>query len=298
MSQKLENPQEDINRIEQTLGWYLKPGEKRDLLQRWLEKVERLHYMGVYKEPVNTICTHVRHRLKELGYDHSIQYLMEVAAYKYKNPSKINSNFLDEQTVVGEPTEDSSITPYKCKQTNKQYIHRLERTIDNLKLVKKHLETDTIFVPKLDQHELGEYFVRWDHACEQIEEILDGREKVPPSTQHLLFYALSTSTQNFTFSEYVRYIRKLSDLTAKQAGKILRGHVTKIQALYEPTDTAQACSVGFFGKSCDECGSYRQDKLWRDNAPKPELFCYACKAWNPVKTESLLVKIPSLPQEE
>lgn len=272
---------------------YNSPSPKKDLILKWAQSLEELHNLGEFKEPITEISTVIHDELKEMKLDRARAWAWEVLPHKYKNLSKIHNE--DEDLVSSvQPSEISSKDlAYKCQQANKGYIRRLDKTIDILKKVKHNLETRTIFVPKLDQRELGEFYLIWDHSTKRLEEILDGREKVLPSQQHILFFCLAEATKTFTFSQYVRHIRDLANLTPKQAGKILRGYIKHVQDLYNPKTRMEACEVGYYGIECDECGSWRVEYKYNSDSQNYELFCHACKTWHQkVPTEKLLIKTP------
>jgi len=106
--------------------------------------------------------------------------------------------------------------------------------------------------------------------------------------QHMLFYALSEATLNNAYSNYVRFIREFASITAKQSGKILRGHVTKLLLLYEPKNQNEAIYNGFYGKQCDDCGTWRVEYKFNSDKNCFMLFCYAKGHWNQPTTEALM----------
>lgn len=279
---------------------YNNPSPKKDLILAWGKELELQHKLGGYDKPITEISTTIRNELKQMKLTSAIHWARHVLPHKYKDASKDFSEEEDD-TVVVTTTENSSISPedkkYRLQQMNASYIKRLSATIENLKKIRINLETKVEFVPKLDQSELGEFYLHWDFANKRITEILDGRDKVLPSQQHILFQALAEATQSFTFSMFVRKIRDLAVLTPKQAGKILRGHITHVQDLYDPKNRTEACEVGFYGTQCEYCekfekASWRVEYKYNKDSANYELFCHQCHTWDKtVRTEPLLVKV-------
>lgn len=278
---------------------YNNPSPKKDLLLAWAKELEVQQKLGGYEKPITEISTTIRHELKEMQMTSAIHWLKKVLPHKYKNESYIHDE--DEDLGDIQYPENSSLSKedkeYRLKQMNASYIKRLSKTIENLKNIRTNLETKVEFVPKLDQAELGKFYMHWDFANKRITEILDGRDKVLPSQQHVLFFALANATQSFTFSMFVRKIRDLAVLTPKQAGKILRGHITHVQDLFDPKNRMEACEVGFYGTQCQFCekfdkASWRVEYKYNKDSGNYELFCHQCHTWDKiVKTEPLLVKV-------
>jgi len=285
----IDDPNEDIKWILQNLTQYLAPGKKRELILRWADDLVELHRRGEYTEPLTTISSHITSHLKEQNLRHALPYVHEVLPFKFKDPVKmtrLEEDYLREDFLTQSSSKD--LLADDVKKTNINYCLRLERTIKILQSLKHSLETDTLFETEIPEKELEEFLVRWDGAIDRCSEILDGRHQVMPSTQHMLFYALSVSTLNYTYSTYVRFIRDFERMTPKQSGKILRGHVTKMELLYEPKNRQEARYAGFYGVECETCGSWRQEHRFNSNSNKFELYCYKGMHWNHIITEKLM----------
>lgn len=284
-----DDPAEDIKWIQANLTQYLAPGKKRELILRWADNLVELHKRGTYPEPITTISTHIRSYLREHNQVHALPYVNEVLPFKFKEVKYTPEQYQDElrSEIL---TLDSSkvLLADDVKKTNINYCNRLERTIKILQSLKHSLETDTLYETEIPEKELEEFLLRWDGAIDRCSEILDGRHQVMPSTQHILFYALSVSTLNYTYSNYVRFIRDFERMTPKQSGKILRGHVTKLELLYEPKNRKEARYAGFYGTQCETCGSYRIEYRYNSDASKFMLYCYKKGHWNEVITEKLM----------
>jgi len=284
-----EDPEEDIKWIKANLTQYLAPGKKKELILRWADDLVQLAKQGIYKEPLTHISTTITTHLKSEDLKHALPYVHEVLPFKFKDPVKMTR--LDEDLFREEIlTQDSSkvLLADDVKKTNINYCLRLDRTIKVLQSLKHSLETDTLYETEIPEKELEEFLVRWDGAIDRCAEILDGRHQVMPSTQHILFYALSVSTLNYTYSTYVRFIRDFERMTPKQSGKILRGHVTKMELLYEPKNRQEARHAGFYGIQCEICGSWRQEYRFDSNSNRFMLYCYKGMHWNEVVTEKLM----------
>ena len=109
----------------------------------------------------------------------------------------------------------------------------------------------------------------------------------------MLFFALSESTLNYAYSNYVRFIRDFASITAKQSGKILRGHVTKMLLLYEPKNQDEAIYNGFYGTICERCEgfdtpSWRVQYKYNSDASRFMLYCFRCGKWHEAKTQALM----------
>jgi len=284
-----DDPAEDIKWIQANLSQYLAPGKKKELILRWADNLVELHKRGQYPEPLTTISTHIRSYLRANDQTHALPYVNEVLPFKFKEVKYTPSEYQDE-TRSDILTLDSSkvLLADDVKKTNINYCSRLERTIKILQNLKHSLETDTLYETEIPEKELEEFLLRWDGAIDRCSEILDGRHQVMPSTQHILFYALSVSTLNYTYSNYVRFIRDFERMTPKQSGKILRGHVTKLELLYEPKNRQDARHAGFYGTQCETCGSYRIEYRYNSDASKFMLYCYKSAHWNEVITEKLM----------
>ena len=201
-----DDPEEDIKWILANLTQYLAPGKKRELILRWADDLVELHKRGEYAEPLTTISSHITSHLKENNLHHALPYVHEVLPFKFKQVTNIgkDSPLLDwyedknEEILVRDSSESEDakiLLAQDCKKINANYISRVERTVKILSEVKKCLETNTVLEPEIPEVELEEYFVRWDSALNRTQEVLDGRQQVLPSTQHMLFY--SQLEQNF-----------------------------------------------------------------------------------------------------
>jgi len=286
-----DDPNEDIKWIQANLTQYLAPGKKRELILRWADDLVELHKRGEYKEPLTTITSHIRAHLRAKDMVYAIPYVNEILPFKFKDSKYMSNQFFeyeDEGSEILAYDSSKNLLQYDVKKTNINYCLRLDRTIKILQSLKHSLETDTLYETEIPEKELEEFLLRWDGSIDRCSEILDGRHQVMPSTQHILFYALSVSTLNYTYSTYVRFIRDFERMTPKQSGKILRGHVTKMELLYEPKNRQEARHAGFYGVQCETCGSYRQEYRFDSNSNKFMLYCYKGMHWNDVISEKLM----------
>jgi len=284
-----EDPEEDIKWILANLTKYLEPGKKKELILRWADDLVELKKRGKWEPPITEICTTIVTHLRENEQLHAIRYVREVLPFKFKNPVMMTRLEDDELSDINVTIDSSQVLlADDVKKTNINYCLRLERTIKILQSLKHSLETDTLYETEIPEKELEEFLLRWDGSIDRCSEILDGRHQVMPSTQHILFYALSVSTLNYTYSTYVRFIRDFERMTPKQSGKILRGHVTKMELLYEPKNRQEARHAGFYGIQCEICGSWRQEYRFDSNSNRFMLYCYKGMHWNEVTTERLM----------
>jgi len=284
-----DDPNEDIRWILANLTQYLAPGKKRELILRWADDLVELQKRGEWQHDINEIAGTIRTHLKQNDLTHALPYVHEVLPFKFKKdtrPISIFEDYKDQEILIS--NSSATLLADDVKKTNINYCLRLERTIKILQSLKHSLETDTLYETEIPEKELEEFLLRWDGSIDRCSEILDGRHQVMPSTQHMLFYALSVSTLNYTYSTYVRFIRDFERMTPKQSGKILRGHVTKMELLYEPKNRQEARHAGFYGVECETCGSWRQEHRFNSNSNKFELYCYKGMHWNRIVTEKLM----------
>ncbi len=184
---------------------------------------------GRWDHPITEISGEIKSHLKSINQTHAIPYVHEVLPFKFKEITNIGKDFpfLEQYEDMNEEilVRDSSqvLLADDVRKTNINYCLRLERTIKILQSLKHSLETDTLFETEIPEKELEEFLLRWDGAINRCSEILDGRHQVMPSTQHMLFYALSVSTLNYTYSTYVRFIRDFERMTPKQAEQRIKG---------------------------------------------------------------------------
>lgn len=265
---ELKNPGSVIHRL------YASNTPKKDLILLWATKLEEL---SVVSPEIKTteISTSIKRELKGMGLENAVWYVNDVLPFKYKNADHSHTDRRDEPSENG--SEDAeNLLAADCKKANTNYISFLKRTIETFKTVIHQLERNIVLEPQIPEKEMEEYFIHWDHYLQRMNEVLDGRDKVLTSTQHLLIYHLAQTTLNNTFANYVLHVRELASLTSKQAGKILRGYVPKMQALYEPKNRTEAIDSGFYGLQCGECGSWRMAVKWIAEKHDNLLHCFAC----------------------
>jgi len=286
---------------------------KKDLIMDWGRKLEKLHTLGGYEKPITTISTTIRTDLKALGLKEALNWAGEILPFKYKDTSYQHGNrFLNYSGLedrIGQRGESSSIEKIDYSAVNISYIEDLEADVIIIKQFIHDLKTNTEFVPKLDQAELEEYYTRKRGIRNKLLSIKDGREKILPHTQHWIFAALTICTQNDIYVKYVLNVRnfanKVKKITAKQMGKVLRGHVTKMDIMYEPKSIEEAKDNGFTGFQCDYCGNWRVENRYTGDANREEcqieeleyieansfaFYCYACGKWMNPKSKKLASK--------
>lgn len=291
--------QEDIQWIKDQLQMpgsvlqkiYASSTPKKDLLLHWGYKLERLHELHIYKWNLSHISTTIKNELKEIGLESALPYVHEVLPYKYKRPYDIA---IEEEELLlneDEPRIEKNSDP---KKLNKNLIKLLDRTIKVLTNSKKSLERrkpKPIYIePHIPRREFIEYSTKWKYAISRLKQVLDGREKVPPTTMHMLIYCLAHATLSDTYAKFILYRKEEAKLTPKQCGKIIKGRVSKMSLLYEPKSSGKAMSMGYSGMICDECGSYRTERKYNSNVDKHRLYCYSCGEWTKLKTEMIKVR--------
>lgn len=300
--QQIEVLQERIKRFKEeirdpktfTYSLYQSNAPKKDHILAWANALEDLHKLGVYKDDLDTISTHIRTELKEMKADHAIDWAKKVLPFKYKNSAMIHARSLlnaEEGFDRGSQSPKTVKSNEDITRENLPYIRELEEDIQVLSKAKDYLETHEFLSKMKDMNVVDEYFTRKRGSRSMLYQAMDGRVKVLPETFHMLVEAYSESTKSFTFSKYMEYIREALTITPKQAIKLLTGRVTKVDILYEPKNRRDARFANFYGIQCGECGSWRLDLKYDTDIAKDRLWCYACKNWNELKTEKLVSKM-------
>jgi ribosomal protein S27AE len=260
---------------------YHSKSPKKDAILEWAKNLEILQKRGDYTKPVHEISTTIRTELKDMGLNSAIHYAFEVLPHVYKNPKYTHSNSQDyTDTRVDQPPDDSSILLAEdCKKLNQLTLTRVSNSITALNEFSKRLRTDTTFEMDVPENKMEELLLRWDAINAHLEESLDKREKITPSTHHLLFYAGATETLSNVYSVYVNYVKDFATVTPKQVGKILKGRTKKIAPLYDPKSKHEAMEIGFYGTQCKECGSFRMAQ------EGSKAKCYKCGYLQKANTE-------------
>lgn len=265
---------------------------KQDRIRAWAKALEQLHELGEYEQPVNTISGYIASELKTLGAYKVIPYARQVLSYKYKDDTKIHSDSLLSYELERR-REDLLREKLKKEELyfrqNKRYIDNLKADAEVLLSFAKKLET-TEFVGKLDPDVLDEHFTAKNQSRKNIMEMIDSRASVFTEKLHMLIHGFMEGTKANAYSEYVKILLETITITPKQTVRLLTGRVTKVEYLYEPKNQFEARHKGFYGTTCDECGSWRVDIRYDTDKHKDRLFCFACKEWSEIVTESLMPK--------
>lgn len=248
---------------------------KRDLITRWAQNLEILHEAGIYKEPVNSISTYISRKLRVAGMESAIHYVRVSLDFKYKNESLMSR--LEDNTIEssGDTNYHQNSSTQNVQKLNKDFIHYLERTIHELQKDLNRLEKDVILEPEIPEIEAEQFFLTWKHFINRHREAWDGREKVLSTQQYIMGYCLSAFSLNHAYSKYLLYAKEKLTLTPKQAGKLIRLQVRKIQDVFNPKTIEEALELGFYGQMCDKCGSHRTVKKYHNDLMNNELFCYS-----------------------
>jgi hypothetical protein len=266
---------------------------KKDRIRSWAEALERLHELGEYKEPLETISSHISQELKTMGLEKLRSYAREILPFKYKDTSKIHADKLlaDQLEQNREAQRRENFNKQELiKRDNQKYIDELKSESELLSYLAKKMET-TEFVSTMDPNVIDEHITHMKGMRKVLKQFADGREKVSPEKLHVLIYAYAQGTKSFAFTKYLEIMKKIKDMTPKQTVRLLTGRVTAVELLYEPTTRIEARQSGFFGTQCQECGSWRRDIKYDTNVDQNRLFCYACKSWENIKPEKLITKL-------
>jgi len=267
---------------------YASNSPKKDRIRAWAEALEHLHDLGEYKDDICTISKHISTELKSMGLPKATEWARHCLPYKYKDSTKIHAEKLLEYEYRG--FQDHKKTEQEITKYNQPYIDRMDRTIKLCQDFKTKLRT-TEFLTLIPDIEFNEFETRSKGLERLIRDGMDHRDKVLPEKLHLLLYGYTEGTKNDMFNKYMKYARNIIDITAKQAVRLVSGRCSKVELLYEPKNRAEARQAGFYGVTCDECGSWRIDHKYNTDSNNNMLFCYACRTWQEIKTKELMTKV-------
>ncbi len=284
---KIEKCQTDLKTPGNVLyDMYHSKSPKKDAFLKWGHYLEELHEMGEYEQPITEISTTIRHWLKDNGLGNAIHYAFEVLPHVYKNPKFTHSEDSTDTyySRVDEPPDISStLLAADCEALNKHTLFRINKTIHCFNEFASRLKKDMTFEMEVPEEELTELMIIWDSMISHLEEALDRREKITPTTHHLLFLAGASHTLSHIYEVYVKYVKDFATVTPKQVGKILKGRTKKVAYLYDPQNQHEAMEMGFYGSKCKECGSYRME--YRSSIDGKKAYCFKCGFHQNPKTE-------------
>lgn len=266
---------------------------KKDKIRLWGETLEQIFYLEGRHDEIDSISTIISLELRDMGLNRNVSYARHALPDKYKDESqrrakRLLSDIYEETYMCG--CDDREFTREDYAQENYLEIQQAKKDIE---LAEKYIEKlhKMHLLSKLDLNEYEQMNITINAARQSLNDAFDERDKVLPSKLHLLMYAYSQGTKSNTFSKYMKYMREIIEITPKQTGKIISGRVNKVDILYDPKDMMEAKHVGFYGKACEECGSFRQDLKYHPDILKSMLYCYACRSWNERTVESLVKKL-------
>jgi hypothetical protein len=265
---------------------------KQDRIREWAKTLERLHDLGEYIQPIDTISSFIAAELKSIGAPHIISYARGILSDKYKDPSKIHKERLFEHEIneIRDAQRREKVKSDELHyKLNQRYRDLLIQDSKLFLLLAKKLETAE-FVNKIDPYLLDQHFTAWKQGSKNITQMLDDRSSVMPEKLHMLVYGYMQGTKSHAFSEYVKILLHTITITPKQTVRLLTGRVTKVESLYEPENQFEARHKGFHGEPCDECGSWRVDVKYNTDKNRNQSFCYSCKEWSEVKVGELMEK--------
>jgi len=285
----IEKALEDPNSVEHRI--YLSNAPRKDLITRWATNLEFLHQMGEYDKELNTISTYISNKFRSWKMESAVHYVRHVLDHKYKNETFDRTE--DEFGGTFNRQDSSNLLSFEAKQSNANLISFLDQTIISLKNITERLKKDVILESKIPDNELEIMYLNWTHCLKRLQESFDGREKVLSTHQHLMAYALSNYSLNHAYIQYLKYAKEDTKLTEKQASKMSRLQINKIDTLFDPKNFMEAKELGFYGTACSICGSWRTEKRWNQDASKNELYCFDIHTdkdksqWSTLKTMKL-----------
>jgi len=259
---------------------------KQQLILLWAGYLEDLAKAGIYQKPIFTISTHITNRLKELDIDNSWSYVRKSLPFKYKD-SSYNHSSTEERD-----TDYHDISSFRLE--NKKLIKLCDDTAEVLEGISDKL-ANTAFISKLSKEQKqnqDEYFLKWRNMLSSLKQVADERNEVVHSKQFLFLYSRTISTLGNTYGTFIKYLREFGEISTKQAGKILNGKSSYLDAMYEPKNRLEARDIGFFGFPCEHCGSFRVEVVFHpdlEDIGKDEAYCYKCQSWSELQT----IKLPT-----
>lgn len=249
---------------------------KRDLITRWAQNLEKLHNAGIYTDEVSSISTYISKKLMAADMHSSVYWVRESLDYKYKNVAMMRGDNFEDISEV-DPRKDSSILlENEAIISNKLLISFYKRTIIELGKAMARLSKDIILEPKIPANELEQMMLIWDNMIQKHREAWDGREKVLSTQQYIMGYCLANYSLNHSYSKYLLYQEKKLTLTPKQAGKLEKLQVKKVQDIFDPKSFEEAMDLGFYGQQCEKCGSWRTERRYNNDegTHKDQLYCF------------------------
>lgn len=276
----------DVNRLEEECKWienelfnpssvehsiWSSSSPKRDLITRWAENLETLHYAGAFHQDINSISSFISKKFSDAGMESAVHYVRHSLDFKYKRPYdniEVDINGSDDRL------DSSNLLAFEAKQSNQVLISYLTRTITALKSNIERLKKDIFLESKIPEKELELIYLNWEHVLKRHQEAWDGREKVLSKLQHLMAVALSNYSLNYAYTQYVKYAKEDTKLTEKQASKMARLQINKVDKLFDPRSFVEAKELGFIGKQCNKCGSWRTEIRWNSDKSSDMVYCF------------------------
>jgi len=252
---------------------------KRDLITKWAENLEKLHDAGIYTDEVSSISSYISNKLRMSGMESAVHWVRHALDFKYKRAySSMEGDSTGETQNGREDRLDSSILLQdEAVLSNKLLISFYKRTVIELGKAMARLSKDIILEPKIPANELEQMMLIWDNMLQKHREAWDGREKVLSTQQYIMGYCLANYSLNHSYSKYLLYQEKKLTLTPKQAGKLEKLQVKKVQEIFDPKSFEEAMDLGFYGQQCEKCGSWRTERRYNNDKgeQKDQLYCFA-----------------------
>lgn len=165
-----------------------------DLINSWAEHLEKLHDLGVYKDPIGTIATNIKMELTKIGvHAASIDYVHRVLPYKYKNASKIRGENLQDSVPQNSSEEIATV-----REENKILLDWIKRRKEFFDWLENILSTNHYW-SILDEKEkiaFEQFLYLEDVSYDVAKDSFDSRQSVPVRLQLMLVSALSAATIN------------------------------------------------------------------------------------------------------
>jgi len=266
---------------------------KRDLITRWAGNLEKLHEAGIYTDEVSSISSYISDKLRKNNMYSSVHWVRHSLDFKYKRDYSID-DALTVENGRQDRLDSSILIQDEAILSNKLLISFYKRTIVELGKAMCRLTKDVILEPKIPANELEQMMLIWDNMLQKHREAWDGREKVLSTQQYIMGYCLANYSLNHSYSKYLLYQEKKLTLTPKQAGKLKKLQVKKVQDIFDPKNFEEAMDLGFYGQQCEKCGSWRTERRYNNDqgTQKDQLYCFAehpkdITPWGTLKTMRL-----------
>ncbi len=207
---------------------YSSNAPKKDVIVLWADNLEKQHDLEVelkrttVVDSVGQISSYIKSELRGLGvHESTLSYVHMVLGYKYKNDSRINDRYRENEVCDTEYRMNSSNTIADFEQENKPILDTIIQQMDFLKDYRNKAKSSHI-LSLLDNKQLLEYEetnLRMRATIMLADQFIDDRQSVPLYAQLKLVMAVVGSTNNYAAGMYVSQIKLFGSNRMAEAQK-------------------------------------------------------------------------------